>query len=263
MINRDKTELLKNSLYYIYPACVIAIYLTGRIVLEMFTTNISYTMLWCFGLGLLPIVLYIVIKITRSQDHKWYAYLSNFVLIYGVLMYSGYVSWMKSDLILSAVFKPVIVETVPIVSVNKVYSRKLGFQRTDVTILYKNENIKLETRRNVYYLLEHKKALTVTIGRSYTGNYFVTDLHLPATERWSARWTYLKDWASRIWWIPAFFISVFIGIWLLDKYRPKTSDIKPKPIGWKKALIIWMGSMFAIALLAYIGLIIYIKFISI
>lgn len=262
MIEATKVKRLENIIAIIYCSLVLIIYLLGRYFLDMYTANDSSAVGYSLAAILLPISIYITLRVNLAQGGKWYGYIGNFVMAFGGLMFFSYTSCMKADLLLGALLKPHTVATAPLSDVKKRFIRKIGFDRTDVTFVYQGKTETFEAGRNIYFLLKDKKAITITIGRSFTNNYFVTDLHLPASERWAARWEYLKDWAYRQLWVAVFIIVIMGATWLKVTVWPTKPGVKPNPISWQKFSLIVFGIVMGLFLLAYLALLIYVKFIA-
>jgi len=109
-----------------------------------------------------------------------------------------------------------------------------------------------------FFFLRDKDSLKVTIGRSNTGNYFITDIHLQGVERWAARKSYWIDWVERYVWVAIFFVLVFMIAQIKSRYWPNATFAQ---IGWKRFVLICFAIIVTVLVLIYIGLIVYIKFI--
>ncbi len=260
MIAKENIRKLEKPLLLGYASLVALVYLLGRNVLEMYTSDIPSPVYWWVGIVLVPFVIYGTLRAAIADGGKWYGFFTYFIGFSAVLLVSGVFLVMKMDLLLSAALKPMAQQQVPIREVEKVFRRKIGFDRTAVTILLSNDSIVMEARPNTYFLLEHKKLMTVTIGKSFLNNYFVTDLHLRPGERWQSRWTYVKDWAHRVWYVPAFFILVALCSVIWRRYVPEKPGIKPKPIGFCRLMGIVMVIVIGLGILLFLGILVYLKF---
>jgi hypothetical protein len=260
MIAKAKIRKLEKPLIIGYFVILLLTYLIGRNVLEMYTTDIPSGVIWTVGIAMAPFIIYGTLRSTITDGGKWYGYISYFIGFSLGLIVSGTFLVMKCDLLLSTALIPMSRQQVSVLKVEKAFRRKIGFDHTEVTLMLDKQPVKMEARPNTFFLLENKKSIFVTYRKSFSGNYFVTDLHLQYGERWQARWIYLKDWAHRIWYVPAFFIAVGIAMWISACYFPPKSGTKPKPIMFWRLMAIVMGTVMAIGLLLYIGLLIYLKF---
>ncbi len=261
MIAAQKVKQLENILIVVYICCVIAVYVLSATLLDMYTTAHSHTIGWCVGITMGLIAAYISTRLTLVKSEKWYGYIGNFVGPFLLLVFSGYYTCMKTDLLISALIKPTTVTNSQITAIKKITTRRAVFDHTNVTLRYNDKNITFKAGSNFYFLLKNKKTLNVNIGQSFTGNYFITDIQLPAAERWAARSAYFKDWAHRHTWIAILLIIAIVVFLLILKFGPKQPLIKRKPYSFTKLMLIIMGIIFALGLLAYLGLIVYVKFI--
>lgn len=259
MIPKEKIRKLEEPFAVGYLILLLVFYFAGRNVLEMYTTNTPNSVYLWVSVVMAPFILYSTLRLTASNGGKWYGYISYLFITFFALVISGCFLVSKADLLLSAALKPVNTQEVSILDVKKVFQRKVGFDHTDVTILWNQQPLTLQARPNTYFLLEHKKTLKISTGVSFLGNQFITDLHLKPGERSHARWIHLKDWASRNWYVAAFFLLLIVVACVGSRYFPKNPQVPVKKVGFWKAFGIIMGIMVCIALVMYLALIIYVK----
>ncbi|RFZ82995.1 hypothetical protein DYU05_12640 [Mucilaginibacter terrenus] len=242
----------------VYVGWVIGAYLLGLVFLNMYTSEGSAALAWWVCGILFPAAVYIALRGVYSSGSKWYGFFGYFLGACMALFMTGYYTSVKTELLVSALLKPTTAETLKIKDIEKIVYRKSGWDRTDVTFIYHGQPLTLEASRTAYFLLQHKKQLGVKIGRSYSGNYFVTDIDLPQSERWTARWLYLKDWGWRYLWVPIVIVALIGLISIRVKFFP---NVKPIKWSWQKTLLVIMGSIVGVVMLLYVGLVIYVKFI--
>ncbi|MBE9598033.1 hypothetical protein [Pedobacter sp. MC2016-24] len=262
MIPKEKIRKLEIPFAIGYLVILLLVYFAGRNVLELYTNQTPRPVYIWVTAFMAPFVLYTTLRLATMNGAKWYGYIGYLVVTFFALVISGTFVVLKTDLLLSAALKPISVQQVSILEVKKVFQRKMGFDHTDVTILWNQQPLTFEARPNTFFLLEHKKTLQISTATSFLGNQFVTDLDLEPGERGHARWVHLKDWASRTWYVPAFFLLLVIGACVVNYYFPKNTQTPVKKIGFWKTMGIIMAVLFSIAIVLYFGLIIYVKFIA-
>jgi hypothetical protein len=250
---------LEYIILIVYVSVVVGIYLLGRLFLEMYIINEASPAKWIIGALVLPIAIYTGIKFTQSDEHKWYTYILKTIFCFFAIAMTAYFTFMKADMLISAAVKPPSVQLLKVHSVKKVFRRKLGFDHTNVTLTLNGKEITFKASRTDFFLLQHKKIIMGNVGQSFCGNYYITNLDLPSAERWRARWAYLKDWASRSWYFPAFIVLGVLAMFIKEKFWPVQPGTKPKTIPFFKLLLIIMAVVFAIGLLSLLGIYIYIK----
>lgn len=260
MIPKERIRKIEIPFILCYLAVLLVVYIAARIAFEMYTFKISGPVYLWFGILMSPFIIYATLRLAIINGGKWFLYPLYFVLISIGVLFTGGTTIAKLDLLLSSTINQPIEQEVPIVDIKKVF-RRSSFKYTDVTIQYQQQNLTLQAQSNTYFLLESKKTLKVSIGQSYLGNYFVTDLHLQPGERGSARWAYLKDWTNRNWYIPAFVILFIAAIVISAKYFPNFKiKRRQQPMGFWQLIGIVMGIVFSLGLLLYLSLLIYVKF---
>lgn len=226
------------------------IYVIKDIFLDLYTDEDFLSVVWYAGVIVLPITAYTLYLGRQSFFSAWYTYLFYPLLIYGLYLGSAYFTYLNLDLLASAAFKNTTEQVTSVEHVERIFARKLGFTHTDVVLHYQGKSISFQGTRSSYFLLKPHKRLQIKIGRSYLGNYYVSQLHLPAAERWAARWAYWKDWFHRYWWLLILLPILFMLRLLTDKFFP------PKPADKKVAAHPYLKFLktLGIILLAIFGL---------
>lgn len=260
MIPKEKLRKLEEPLTIGYLLLLLVVYFAGRNALEMFSNNTPNSVYIWVTIVMAPFILYSTLRLATSTGGKWYTYISYLFITFLALVFSGSFLVLKVDLLFSTVLKPLNTQQVSILEVKKIFQRKVGFDHTDVTILWNQQPLTLQARPNTYFLLEHKKILKISTGESFLGNQFVTDLHLQPGERNHARWLHLKDYASRKWYIVAFFLLLILVACFGSRYFPQKPQVPVKKIGFWKSFGIIMGILISIAIVLYLALVIYVKF---
>lgn len=234
------------------------VYVLELSLLNMYTLNNSAALFWCAVVIFLPAGVYFAISMAAEENARWYKYVAYSVMTSSFLVFLGYFTLLKSDLIWSLFTKPTASGVLYIKSVKKDYLPKHGWDHTTVKTVYLNKQLEFESSRTAFFLLKDKDSLNVTIGRSSTGNYFITDIHLEGTERWAARKRYWIDWVKRNLWVVAVFIFAFTVAQLKSRYW---LNITFEQIGWKRFVLLLFAIIVIIFTLIYVGLIVYIKII--
>ncbi|MGZ3872195.1 MAG: hypothetical protein ACXVJD_04725 [Mucilaginibacter sp.] len=207
-------------LLWTYWILIVVIYLTVDLFLDLYTTNDFSKVVWYAAAVSLPLAALTLFYIRKDMLSRWYTYILWPLIIFGLYLGVTYFNALNIDLIFSAVFKSTTRQELPVEKVNQVFSSKAGFIWTDVTLFYNGKKVVFQGTRTSYFFLKDRKKLTADIGRSYLGNYYVTNMQIPAQERWAARYQYLKYWFNRhVWLLIAFPLLVFFGI-IKDKYFP-------------------------------------------
>lgn len=234
----------------IYWSLCAVVYLVTDLFLDLYTSHDFLSVLWLAALLALPLAAYTLYLGRETLFKTWYATVFFSLIIYGLYLGSAYFTVLKLDLLLSAATNSIQNLQLPVQQVNRVMVRKAGFVYTDVWLRYQGKSIRFEGTRTSYFLLKPYRKLQVNIGQSYLGNDFVTQIELPAHERWAARLAYLKDWFSRYWWLYAAFALWFLLSIGKDKYFPALlTQSKPKDHPYQKKLRIA-----AIVLISLFGL---------
>jgi hypothetical protein len=233
-------------------------YLLALLLLNMYTSEDSAVLFWCAVVLFLPAGIYLAIPMAARENAKWYKYVGYSVMISSFLVFIGYFTLLKTDLLWSLFTKTTTSGILYIKDVKKDYLPKHGWDHTNVNTTYNNKPFQFEATRTAYFLLKDKDSLNVTIGRSITGNYFITDIHLPGTERWAARKSYWINWIQRYAWVAGFLVFTYFVVQFKERYFP---NITLAQIGWKRFVLLCVTIVVSIFVLIYIGLIIYIKFI--
>lgn len=130
---------------------------------------------------------------------------------------------------MSAAVKPFKDYLLPVKTVRQVFAGKAGFVHSNITLAYHHQLMTFEGTRTSYFLLKPYKSLQVKIGRSYLGSYYVTQMNIPAHERWLARKDYLKNWFDRYYWLLIAFSLFFAFGWFKDKYFPASAAVANTP----------------------------------
>ena len=216
--------------------CVV-VYLITDLFLDLYTTQDFLTVFWCAGILVLPLAVYTLYLGRETLFTTWYGAVFFSLIVYGLYLGSGYFTVLKLDLLISAALKTTENQELPVQHVNRIVARKAGFIYTDIALRYQGKSIRFEGTRTSYFLLKSYKKLHVNIGRSYLGNDYVTQIQLPAHERWAARSAYIKDWFSRNWWMLSGFVLWFLFSLWKDKYFPtRPAESKPTVHSYRKKL---------------------------
>jgi hypothetical protein len=165
-------------------------YALALLLFNMYTSEDSAVLFWCAVVVFTPAGIYFAIPMAARENAKWYKFLGYSIMISLFLVFIGYFTLLKTDLLWSLFTKPTTSGILYIKNVKKDYLPKHGWDHTNVNTIYNNKPLEFEATRTAYFLLKDKDSLNVTIGRSIVGNYFITDIHLPGTERWAARKSY-------------------------------------------------------------------------
>jgi hypothetical protein len=232
-------------------------YLLELMLLNMYTSYDSAVLFLCAVVIFLPTGFYFAITMVARENAKWYKYLGYSVMIPLFMVYVGYVTLLKTDLLWSLFTKTTTSGVVYIKSVEKDYLPKHGWDHTNVNTIYNNKPLQFEATRTAFFLLRDKDSLNVTIGRSNTGNYFITDIHLPGTERWAARKNYWINVIQGYSWVAVFLVFAVVVVQLMKRYFP---NITVAQIGWKRLVLVCVAVIVSIFILIYVGLMIYMKF---
>jgi len=228
-------------------------------LLNMYTSTNSALLFWCAVIIFLPAGIYLAIRVATTEQARWYKYVGYSLMASLFLIFVGYFTLIKTDLLWSLFTKPTTSGTLYLKSVEKSYLPKHGWDHTNVNTIYNGKPLQFEASRTAFFLLRHKDSLNISIGRSYTGNYFVTDIHLPGGERWAARCAYWKNWVQRYTWMAFSLIFVFIVVQVKMRYFP---TIILAQIGWKRFVLLCTAVVIIIFLLIYFGLIVYLKLVK-
>ncbi|WP_374951049.1 hypothetical protein [Mucilaginibacter sp.] len=242
----------------IFVTWAVTAYLLELLLVNMYTRNDSAVLFWCAVAVFLPAGVYFAIPMAAKENARWYKYIGYSVMTSLFLIFVGYFTLLKTDLLWSLLTKPTTSGVVYIKSLKKDYLPKHGWDHTNVNTIYNNKRLQFEASRTAFFLLKDKDSLNVTIGCSNTGNYFITDIHLPGVERWDARKTYWVDWVQRNLWVAVLLIFAFMVAILKERYWPNATFAQ---IGWKRFVLICVSIVVIIFIIIYVGLIVYIKFI--
>ncbi|MVN91958.1 hypothetical protein [Mucilaginibacter aquatilis] len=193
---------------------------------------------------------------------KWEAY--TLIVFVTAVTWAGTLSTIqKVNFIYGATFNKRNDVVVPVLSVTKKFT-KSSFSYTNVSIAYDNKEVKLQTSRTNYFLLQHKKKIRIVIGKSSDYGYYVTKLYTLPGEESHATVLYLKDWWSRNWFWPLLlggFILIVVLTVVFGKPQPATpiDEIKvKKPVPFWKAMALIMLIVFGLLLLAYLAVLAYV-----
>jgi hypothetical protein len=236
---------------------IIMVYVLELSLLNMYTVVDSLMLFCCAVVIFLPAGVYLAIRITATENARWYKSVGYAIMASLFLVFMGYFTLLKTDLLWSLFTKPTTSGILYVKNVKKDYLPKHGWDHTNVNTIYNNKPLQFEASRTAFFLLKDKHSLNVTIGRSNIGNYFITDIHLPAVERWAARKYYLIDWVQRYSWFALFIIFAFIVAQLKMRYWPNFTFAQ---VGWKRFVILCAAMVAGIFVIIYIALTIYIKF---
>lgn len=216
-------------LLWIYWILIISIYLTVDFSLDLYTNRDFATVAWYSAAVSFPLAAFTLYYMREEVFGKWYTYIFSPLIAFGLYLGCTYFNTLNLDLLLSAAFKPTIEEALPVKSVNRVFARKAGFIHTDIALIYQNKIVIFQGTRTSYFLLRNRKVINVAIGRSYLGNYFATNLQVPAKQRWAARYEYIKDWFYRHLWLLIGFPLILLFGYLKGKFFPG-SPAPPKEV---------------------------------
>lgn len=259
-MNKERLRKLEYPILYSYLGFWLLVYILSRACLEMSTDHTPSNLWILLFIIFIPLGGYTALRMAYSEGGKWYHSIGYFVMCVLGGIFSGDYIVLNGDILISAVIKTPVQAEAEVISVKKVFRRKLGFDHTDVTLNLGGKQITLEARSYSYFYLHDKTSLQVHSGTSILGNTYVTSTGVASSEKLAARWVHLKDWAYRyrlLWIVIA--CMVLAGL-IKVKYFPDKPGVKPKQISFWKFLLILMGSLMAIGLLLYAGLWIYISF---
>ncbi|WP_316844159.1 hypothetical protein [Pedobacter psychrodurus] len=252
-------RLIEKPFLIAYALLWAAVYLLSRFNLELYTDHAPSVVWWLSFLAILPISLYTVVRTKSSKGENWYEKVGYFVMYTLLGLFTCNYIIVNGDLLISAAINKESSAQVEVTDVRKVFYRS-GFDHTSVTLKTVSNTVVLQGRPYIYFYLNGKKNILVRWSKSFLGNEYVYTQDISLSEKFSARWLHFKDQLYRMW----VFIGIMSVIILFGFFWPKSRDQTPRSnspkLGFWKLLGIVMGIVFAVFLLFYVGLLIYMKF---
>ncbi|WP_295772463.1 hypothetical protein [uncultured Mucilaginibacter sp.] len=238
----------------------IVVYAVSYFMFDMLDASIGYKYGTPIFIISLVTAVYYAFKYYGPQ--KWEAY--TIIVFVTAITWAGTLSTIqKASFICDAIFNKQVDVIVPVVSVTKKFT-KSSFSHTNVSITYDNTEVKLETSRTNFFLLQHKKEIRIIIGKTSDYGYYVTKLYTSPGEESQATLLYFKDWWHRNWFWPLLlggFILIIVLTVVFGKPKPVTlrDEIKvKKPMPFWKAMALIMLIVFGLLLLAYLAVVAYV-----
>lgn len=244
------------TLIFIYFGWVIVTYILGELLLYMYSTgHTNKPLLWVILIVMIPAAIYATWETYDEDKTISIKHIFTAICYCGMLVYSGYFSLLKVDAIASALTKPKTEQQLIIKSLEK-YRVRHTWDHTNVNVLYQGHDVQLEASKTAFFLLQNKKAISVTIGQTYGGNYFVTDVYLPSQQRWDARRAMVRYEIDLWQWIVILIVLVVGALWIKRKYYPHVSI---KDWSLKKKILVGLGAFAIIYVLVCAAIIIAVK----
>ncbi|RZM27510.1 MAG: hypothetical protein EOO88_12795 [Pedobacter sp.] len=259
-MTKDSLRKLEFPILIAYLSLWLLVYILSRVLLE-FSTDQCPNEVWIWLLVILtPLSAYAALRAAFSEGGKWYHSIGYFLIFTIGSVFIGQYIVLNGDILISSLIKKPSQTQAKVISVEKVFRRKLGFDHTNVKLQFNGKEITLEARPYSYFYLTNKKTLHITSGTSFLGNTYVTSTEISGQEKLSARWVHLKDWVHRHWLLWVIIACMILGTILRMKFFPETPGVKPRQIGFWKLMGIIMAVLIAIAIVLYLGLLIYVSF---
>ena len=259
MIPKERLRKLEYPILLTFLALWLSIYILSRLFLEMYTDH-TPTWVWVMLMIIfIPLSGYAALRMAYSEGGKWYQSIGYWFIFTLGSLFAGHYMMLKGDILITALVRtPVIVEA-KVSSVKKVMSRKLGFDHTEVTLQFNGKRITMDARPYTYFYLRDRIKTQITGGTSFLGNTYVISTGISVQDKIDARWQHLRDWAHRSRWFGIMIIFMILISIIKFKYFPEKPGIKPKQIGFWKAMGLIMGILMVIAAVLYLGLFVYVK----
>jgi len=196
-MNKERLRKLEYPVLFGYLGLWLLVYILSRACLEMSTDHApSNVWVWLFVV-FIPLSGYAALRMAYSEAGKWYHSLGYFLMFTLGGVFSGEYIVLNGDMLISAMIKSPVQTQAKVISVEKVFRRKLGFDRTDVTLDLGGKQVIIQARPYSYFYLHNKTSLRVHTGTSLLGNTYITSSGIAGSEKRSARWLHLKDWSYR------------------------------------------------------------------
>jgi len=260
MIAKERIRKLEYPILFAYLGLWLLVYLLSRLCLEMYTDHTpGWVWIWLMVI-FIPLSAYGALRMAYSEGGKWYHSFGYWVMFMLGSLFSGHYILLNSDILISSLIKPAVIAEAKVISVNKVMSRKLGFDHTAVLLQFNGKRIALDARPYTYFYLQNKTNIKITTGTSYLGNTYVTSTDMSLQAKSGARWLHLKDWAYRQRWLWVLFGFMVLVVVIKWKYFPDKPGEKRRPLSFWKAMGLIMGVLMALGLVLYLALLIYVKF---
>lgn len=241
-----------------YATLWVAVYLLSRFNLELYTDHASWFIWLPCLLVILPISLYAMLR-TKSANKGWYEKAGIFVMYTLFGLFSSIYIIVNGDLMISAADNRDKTAMVKLTEVRKVFY-KSGFDHTSVTVETASGTVVLQGRPFIYFYLNDKKIVLMRSGRSYLGNEYFYTVDIGRNEKFGARWLHFKDQLYRLWvFIAIIAVMIIIGLFWPERLSQKKVSTTSGWGFWKLMGFI-MAILFAIFLLLYLGLLVYVKF---
>jgi|GEM_PF-1580301 len=243
-----------------YFSLWLFIYLASRFMFEMTEIKLQSGLLKWVAIGISPVAIYAALRTGFAEKAKWYGFLGYLLGYSALLTFATQYMVIQSSLLWDSTVKEQTLATVQIIEVRKVFKRKLGFDHTEVTILRNGKFMKMEARPYAYFYLKDKKQLDIKIGYSEMGEYVTSISSSTFVEKTVARWLHLKDMVYRMRWFVGVIIIIVAASLIKSIYFPDKPGGEKKKISFWKQMGLVMAILFAIVLLLYAGLWIYVSF---
>lgn len=242
-----------------YASLWAAVYMMSRFFLEIYT-NRAPSLLWILSLLLiLPISFYAAARTTAVKRENWYEVIGYFVMYALLGLFTSNYMIVNGDLLISSAVNKEIQSEAEVTDVHKVYY-KSGFDHTSITLKTPAKDLKLQGRPYIFFYLNGKKVIRIRSAVSLLGNDYVYTEGISRSEKLKARWLHFKDQIYRLWvFIAIIFVLILIGFFAPKKNK-KNNDAKSVKMGFWKFIGIVVGIIFAVFLLVYLGLLVYVKF---
>ena len=259
-MTKEGLRKLEYPILIAYLGLWLLVYILSRVFLE-FSTDQCPKEVWIWLLVILiPVCGYTALRAAFSEGGKWYHSIGYFLIFTIGSVFIGQYIVLNGDILISSMITIPKQTQAKVISVDKVFRRKLGFDHTNVKLQFNGKEITLEARPYSYFYLSNKRTLQITEGTSFLGNTYVTSTEISGQEKSSARWVHLKDWVHRQWLLWVIIACMILGTLLRLKFFPETPGVKPRPIGFWKLMGIIMAALVAIALVLYLGMLVYLNF---
>lgn len=241
-----------------YATIWAAVYLLSRFNLELYTDHAPSLVWWLSLLAILPVSLYAMLR-TKFSNKGWYEKVGILVMYTLIGLFTCLYIIVNGDLLISAAINQEKAAMVKLTAVRKVFY-KSGFDHTSVSVETASGTVVLEGRPFVYFYLYDKKNVRMRSGRSYLGNEYFYTVGIGPKEKFGARWLHFKDQLYRMWvFIAIIAVMIIVGLFWPERFSQKKVSKASRWGFWKQVGIV-IGILFAIFLLLYLGLLVYVKF---
>lgn len=250
---------IENILYLSLGLIVIALYFVHDLAIDLYQYRSSGTTKWTIGILSATFMFRLFYRFGRGPDWKWFAKAFNFILFSGLLFMVLYSTFIKADILGSALYRNSTEQTISVREVRKHIASRGGFVGSYITVDIEGKEIEMDADRVHYFLLKDKKSLNVNLGRSFTGSYYITHIQLPESDWETARDQYRCDWLRRHWiWIVLILAVIVIAI--VTNRNDRLAIRHPSPLTPKRLLkltMLFFLLTFALLLLWILGMIVY------